>query len=118
MSEDIIYGVDLSKKVTPIMVRDAIIRCFVKAHSDVLDDMREYGEFKTEEEFEKMKNLQVKYLIETMFEDIGGDFNNPTKEQLSKIVIKLKEYAAASLRKPEVIEKHASEIKRLIEKIE
>ena len=32
--------------------------------------------------------------------------------------MKLREYVAASLRKPEVIEKHASEIKMLIDKIE
>ena len=49
-----IYGVDLSKKITPVMVRDAIIECFVKAHSKILEMMKEYHEFKSEEEFEQM----------------------------------------------------------------
>ncbi len=37
MEDNIIYGVDISKEVTPVMVRDAIIDCFTKAHSDVLE---------------------------------------------------------------------------------
>jgi len=32
--------------------------------------MKEYGDFESEEEFEEAKKLQVKYLIETMFEKI------------------------------------------------
>ena len=118
MSNNIIYGVDASGKVTPIMVRDAIIDCFTKAHNEVLEQMKEYTDFKSEEEFEEMKKIQVKYLIETLFENVGGDFNNPTKENIIQVVMKLKEYAAASFRKPEVIEKHAGEIMQLINKLD
>ena len=39
------------------MVRDAIIGCFLAAHKEVLDLMKEYGTFKSEEEFKKMKSL-------------------------------------------------------------
>jgi len=107
--------VNLSKKVNLFMVRDAITNCFVEAHSEVFRADEGLRGFQM---FEDIKILHVRYLIETMFEEIGGDFNNPTRGQLGKILVKLKEYAAASFRKPEVAEKHAGEIKMLIEKIE
>ena len=118
MSNNIIYGVDISKEVTPIMVRDAIIDCFTKAHSEVLEQMKEHTNFRSKEEFEEMKQIQVRYLIETMFVNVGGDFNNPEKENLLQVVMKLKEYAAASFRAPEIIEKHAGEIMQLINKLD
>ena len=33
-----LYGVDLSKKVTPIMVREAMINCFVEARGIRADE--------------------------------------------------------------------------------
>ena len=56
-----IYGVDISKKVAPIMARDAIIRCFIAAHKEVLDNMKDYSSFKSKEEFEMIKKLNVEY---------------------------------------------------------
>ena len=38
------YGVDFSKKITPLMARDAIIVCFRQAHKEILDLMDEYAE--------------------------------------------------------------------------
>ncbi len=35
-NDNIIYGVDVTKNVTPVMVRDAIIQCFYEAHCNVL----------------------------------------------------------------------------------
>lgn len=103
---NIIYCVDISKKITPIMVRDAIIDCFSKAHSDVLDLARDYFSCESEQKFEEMKQTQVKDLIETIFERVGGDFNKPTKETLILVVTNLKKIASI-YREPEVIEKNA-----------
>ena len=111
-----IYGVDLSKKITPVMVRDAIIECFVKAHSKILEMMKEYHEFKSEEEFEQMKHINIKYLIKSKFEEIGVDFDNPSKEDLIAVIDKLKDYAS-NFRKPEIIKKHYSEIMLLINRL-
>lgn len=36
-NSNIIYGVDATKNVTHIMVRDAIIQCFYEAHCNVLE---------------------------------------------------------------------------------
>ena len=116
MSDKIIYGIDISKEITPIMVRDAIIDCFTKAHSDVLEEMKDYTDSESGEKIEKMKQETVKSLIESKFKEIGGDFNNPTKNTLSQVVMKLAEYAS-TFRGPAVIDKHIGEIIQLIDKI-
>lgn len=115
MAEEI-YGVDLSKEITPVMARDAIIKCFIQAHSEVLAMMKEYHEFKSEGEFEEMKKIDVKFLIELKFKEVGADFENPTKKDLIAVLNKLAEFAS-SFRKPEIIQSHYNEIMRLINKL-
>jgi Zn-dependent oligopeptidase len=114
--EEKIYGVDLSKRITPVMVRDAIIKCFIEAHSEVLEMMKEYHEFKSMKEFEEMKQIDVELLIKSKFEEIGADFNNPTKKDLIEIIEKLA-VLASNFRKSEVIDKHYSEIMQLVNKL-
>jgi len=38
----IIYAVGITKKVTPVMVRDAIIQCFFEAHDDILELAKDF----------------------------------------------------------------------------
>ena len=110
-----IYGVDTSKKVTPLMVRDAIIVCFAKAHSEILDELKDVAGF-NEKEFEKLKLEDIGLRIESMFKDMGRDFNNPTKQDLMTVINKLADYAA-NFRDSKVIRKHYREIKGLIDKL-
>ena len=117
MEDNIIYGVDISKEVTPVMVRDAIIDCFTKAHSDVLEEMKDYTDIESKEKIEEMKRGTVKSFIESKFEEVGGDFNNPTKKTLIQIVMELAEYAS-KFRQPIVIDRHMDEIMRLINKLD
>ena len=115
MSNDsYIYGVDLSGKITSIQVRDAIIKCFFQAQEELMKYMRETTKFKPEE----IEKMYVDFVIEKAFEDVGGDFKNPTKETLIQVIMKLKEYAAGVFRDPEIVEKHAGEIKQLIDKLD
>jgi hypothetical protein len=115
-SSSIIYGVNITKKVTPVMVRDAIIQCFYEAHKDVLELARETFGTPPEKKFEEMKKSHVKELIQDIFDKIGGDFNKPTKDNLLKVLDNLKGFASI-YRKPEAIKKHISEIKLLINKL-
>ena len=114
---NIIYGVDITKNVTSVMVRDAIIQCFYEAHCHVLDLARETFGHPPEEKFEEMKKSHVTELVQDIFDRIGGDFNNPTKENLIKVVDNLKEFAKI-YRKPDIIKKHVSEIIMLINKLD
>lgn len=112
-----IYGVDLSKEITPLIVRDAIVKCFVNAHREVLGQMKEYSKFKSKKEFDDIKNMSILFLIESLFKDVGGDFNNPTKDDILKVIKKLAEIAA-QFREPEIVEKHYNEIMELIRKLD
>ncbi len=115
--DNIIYGVDVTKNVTPVMVRDAIIQCFYEAHSDVLELARESFGHPPKKKFEEMKKIHVKELICDIFDKIGRDFNKPTKDDLLKVIDSLKRFASI-YRKPDVIKKHASEIMFLIDKLD
>lgn len=117
MPSNIIYGVDITNKVTPIMVRDAILDCFLKAHSNVLDEMKIYSDYKTEDEFMKIKQESVKSLVESKFKEVGGDFNNPSRDSLIQVIIKLAEYAS-KFRDPTIIDKHINEIMSLVNKLD
>jgi hypothetical protein len=114
---NIIYGVDVNKNVTPVMVRDAIIQCFFEAHCNVLELARETFGHPPEKKFEEMKKSHVEELVKDIFHRIGVDFNKPTKDSLIKVVGNLKEFASI-YRKPKVIKKHVSEIMILINKLE
>jgi len=113
-NDSCIYGVDLSGKITPIQVRDAIIKCFSQTQEELMKYMRETTELKPEE----IEKMHIDFIIENTFAEVGGDFKNPTKETLIQVIMKLKEYAADVFRDPEIIEKHAGEIKQLIDKLD
>jgi len=70
-----------------------------------------------DKKFNEMKKSHVKELIQEIFHKIGGNFNDPTKENLEEVVEHLKKFAKV-YRKPEIIKKHVSEIIFLINKIE
>lgn len=102
-----IYGVDPSKPVTPLMVRDAIVECFSQAHcadAELGDDKKVSGEY-------------CKKIVQKAFEDTGGDFNNPTKESIQAVLQNLAEFAK-KFRDQEMIKKHQSQIMELVDKLE
>ena len=114
LNDSCIYGIDLSGKITPVQVRDAIIKCFSQAQEELMEYMEETADIKPED----IEKMYVDYVIENAFKDVGGDFKNPTKETLIQVIMKLKEYAAGVFREHEIIEKHAGEIKQLIDKLD
>ena len=112
-----IYGVDITKNVTPSMVRDAIIQCFYEAHCNVLELARETFGHPPKKRFEEMKKTHVVELVHDIFHTIEGDFESPTKDDLLKVLEELKKFASI-YRKPDVIDKHVSEIMVLIDKLD
>ena len=113
-SDSCIYGVDLSGEITPTKVRDAIVKCFFQAQKELM----EYMEKTTDLSTESIEDFNVNIIIENAFEEVGGDFNNPTKETLNQVILKLMESAKDAFRETEIIEKHAGEIKQLIDKLD
>ena len=115
-NSNIIYGVDVTKNITTVMVRDAIIQCFYEAHCNVLELARETFGHPPKKKFEEMKKSHIKELVHDIFDNIGGDFNNPTKDNLLKVLENLKGFASI-YRKPDVIREHVGEIMLLINKL-
>lgn len=116
MEKKIFYGVDISKNVTPQMARDAIIQCFKEAHKEILNDINGYYSG-NEKEAEEVKAISVKMLVNDKFKEVGGDFENPKREDLFPVCKKLAEYAS-NFRDPKVINKHIKEIKEIINRVD
>ena len=104
---DTIYGVDLNSTITPLMVRDAIVRCFWEAHC------MDTGLGKEEAEINKS---YCKTIVEKAFKDANGNFDNPTKEDIQNCTKALAGFSK-NFRDPSIIEKHYNEIMRLVEKL-
>jgi len=102
-----VYGIGMDQEITPLMVRDALIECFFQAHC------ADTGMDQTEGDTNRQYCGEI---IKKSFNDIGGDFNNPTKEDVLKVMGKLKEFSAG-FRDPSIIEKHSKEIMKLVEKM-
>jgi len=107
------FGVDVSGDVSSFDVREAIVNCFLDAHKNVLEGERKDVFGDKEGLTEK---IEVEGLIREMFEENGGDFDNPTKESLEAVVEALKVYAS-KFRSQKEIEKHARIIMNLIKRI-
>ena len=116
-NENIIYGVDATKDVTPRMVRDAIIQCYYEADKKVLERLFPESDFDTIDQENETKRKHVEILIKRIFDEVDADFDQPTKESLKHVIDKCKEFASC-FRDEEIINKHYSEILGLIERIE
>lgn len=102
-----IYGFDIDGVVTPLMVRDALSQCFYEAHC--LD--ANIGEGESE-----VSKLYCKEIVKKAFSDSGGDFNHPTKDSIMGAINNIVEFSK-NFRDPSIINKHKSEIMRLVEKM-
>lgn len=112
-----IYGVDNTQPFTTIDVRDAIIECFVQAHNEILDkDLKDFSQMMSQESYEGLKTMNIKKMIHGVFDELGEDFNNPSKEALIKVCDKLAEFSR-QFRSPEIIKKHYNEIMGLVNKL-
>lgn len=111
-----VYGIDMHAEIiTPEQVRDAIVQCFLAAHTEILKEFKSY-ENMPEEEFEKIKMMDVTALIKNFFYEVGGDFDHPTKESLFKVIDKLSNFSL-KFRSPEEVNRHYQELAALINKI-
>jgi len=102
----VIYGVDIDNLVTPIEARDAVVKCFIEAHSE--DAQKQYGVVDVIAAEKLCKDK-----VQEAFQKTGGDFENPTKGALLNAVGFLAEFSRA-FRDPTIIEKHKAQIMQLL----
>jgi len=102
------FGIVLNDPITPLKVRDAIVSCFTQAHcegSGIDSDNQE------------INRQYCRDLVTRFFEKTGGDFNQPDKESLLKVIDELADFSK-NFRDIEMIKKNYQAIKELIDKLD
>ena len=104
-----VYGIDPSRPVTALMVRDAVISCFYEAHC------AETG--LSPDEKSPANKEYCKTIIKKAFNDTGGNFDKPDKKSILGVLDNLIEFSK-NFRDPSIIEKHHKEIMALVDKLD
>lgn len=91
--------------LTPIKVRDSIIKCFYEAHKALLEENLQISD----EEKAKFTQASITQIIKAQFEKNEYDFENPTKESLFYVLVGLAEIAK-TFRNPDLIVNHFYEM--------
>lgn len=102
-----IYGIDLDKPVTPLMVRDALVECFSKMH---------YADAELETNDPAINKEYCRNLVKKAFTDSEGDFEKPTKQSIINVLGKLEDFSA-NFRNQSVVQKNVATMMQIVEKI-
>ncbi|MBU0981827.1 hypothetical protein KKC94_04000 [Patescibacteria group bacterium] len=108
-----IYGVNTMGPVTPIMVRDAILRCFTEAHRDGFLKTVDTSDL-SKEEMDSAAKLHIELLVKNAFSKTKGNYERPDKESLIRATEYLADYAK-NFRTQDVVQAHVDKIMRLID---
>lgn len=101
-----IYGIDDSKEITPLMVRDAMVNCFYEAHC------QDAG--LTEDEH--VNRAYCKTIVQKAFHEVQGNFDTPSADDIYAVMDKLAEFSKG-FRSQEIIQAHYNQIQKLVEKM-
>ncbi len=99
------------RDLSPEKARDLIVKCFYEAQKETFARSKQLLGLRDDE-----KQLQTSVLsaIRLAFKETGGDFNNPTKNSLTKVVEVLGRKSKAWGTPEDIIEYHRSQIMRVI----
>jgi hypothetical protein len=103
-----IYGIKDDEEVTPEKARDAIVKCFIAAHKEAVEEHMDVQSGEAEKIAENV--------VRKAFEMSSADFDNPKKEDFVNVCEHLATIAK-SFRNPEIINKHYAEIMSIVERI-
>lgn len=102
-----IFGIDLERDdITTHDVKLAILECFYIAHCK---ETGVEGDIETERSY-------CNNLVEKMFNEIGADYKNPTRQDLEKVIDKLQDFSE-TFRDQNQIQENKEKIKLLIQKL-
>lgn len=113
-NDSCIWGVELNSSYSPAEVRDAMIRCFAEANGEFIAEAAGLELPKDKEKRNKKIEKLTRDFVRRAFAESGGDFDAPTKKSILAALERLKEYAK-NHQHPEMISKHAAEMRRLAE---
>ncbi len=103
------------KGLNPVKARDLIIKCFFEAQKETFASVkRELGVTPTDESIMD----SVTSAVRVAFKKAKGSFDNPTKEDLSKVVQILARKASSWGTPPDIIEHHKNQIMTVLKILE
>jgi len=106
-SKNIIYSIDLDGPITPLMARDALVECFSQAHC---------ADAGLTAENDEVNRAYCRDIVKKSFTESDGNFDNPSKQAILNAMGKLQDFAK-KFRDPSIIQKHAVEMMKIVEKI-
>ncbi len=102
----------LEKKVlTPIEVKDALLKCFLAAHKEAVEEATFDMNIPEDKKVEVITGM-----VKKAFVDTKGDFDKPTKKSILAAMNQLKAIAKY-FRNQDIIERHYSIMTKLIDKL-
>ena len=107
-------GKDL-EDLSPLSVRDLIIKCFYTAQQDNFRiTKKRLGTKSTDEEVYK----SVVATVRNIFKEAGKDFENPTKQDLAVVLVLLAKKARLWGTPRDVITHHIGQLQKVIDMLE
>lgn len=94
------------KDITPLRVRDLIITCFVEAQKETLIRVKLIGKTSNEQDITQ----RTTSLVRSTFEQIGADFDCPTKSSLTQAIERLTQISTTWGTPDDIIKHHKSQI--------
>ena len=104
-----------SEQVTPVIVRDELLKCFESAN-------REFGKIMNQPPSgadDQQLKQQVRQFVESVFQSCSVDFDNPRKEGIVMAIEQCKQNAEAMMGPAgkDVIDHHYREMMKLVNKL-
>jgi hypothetical protein len=99
-------------KVTPIFVRDELLRCFEDANKEFMNVLNQPTN-------DKALKTQVKQFVTGTFQSCGASFDQPTKEGIVTAISQCKANAEAMMgeKGAGIIREHYDEMMKLVSKL-
>lgn len=99
------------KGLNPVKARDLIVKCFYEAQKETFAMAKERLGLPVAD---KDIHMSVVRTVKSAFGEVGGDYENPTKESLSKIVKILLRKAKAWGTPKEIMDHNKGETQKVI----
>ncbi len=101
-----------TSEVTPILVRDELLRCFESANKEFMNVLSPPAD-------DQALKAQVRQFVTGSFQSCGASFDNPTKEGIVTAIGQCKANAEAMMgqKGADIIRHHYAEMMKLVEKM-
>jgi len=99
-------------KVTPVLVRDELLKCFESANTEFMHVLNQPTN-------DAALKAQVKRFVEGSFQSCGASFDRPTKEGIVSAIGQCKSNAEAMMgqKGADIIRHHYTEMMKLVNKL-